>query len=153
MSELPSEIDPDWDTELHLSLTPSMIIDTMFYTADTVHTGHESCIDPSLVLVDIVATDERSDTNYCRFVEQRYTDENENDGTWQDWAVELSLAGTFITAHWRIQVPGSPADWEWGVKEAEKAFKAAAILIGRRVRSAIAVEEPTYPPPPTRTRH
>jgi len=153
VNELTPDIDPDWDMELYISLTPSMIIDTMFYTADTVHTGVESCIDPALVLVDIIANDERSDSNYCRFVEQRYTEEDDGEGTWQDWAVELSLQGTLITAHWRMQLPGSPADWEWGAREAEKAFQAAALLVGRRVRRAIAVEEPTYAPPPTRTRH
>ncbi len=153
MSDLTPDIDPDWDVELFLSFSPSVIIDTMFYTADTVHTGTESCIDSTLVLVDIVANDERSESNYCRFVEQRYTEEDDGEGTWQDWTVELSLQGTFVTAHWRMQLPGSPADWEWGAKEAEKAFKAAALLVGRRVRNAIAVEEPTYSAPPTRTRH
>ena len=152
MSELDTDIDPDWDVELSVTLSPSMIIDTAFYTADAVHTGTESCIDSSLVIVDIVASDERSE-NYCRFVEQRYTEDDDGEATWQDWTVELCIQSTYITGHWRMQLPGSPADWEWGAKEAEKAFRAAALLVGRRVRRAIAVEEATYMPPPPRTRH
>lgn len=152
MSELTQDFEPDWDVELSVSLSPSMIIESIFYTADTVHTGTESCVDPNLVIVDIVANDERNG-NYCRFIEQRYTEEEEADVTWQDWTVELCLQRTFITAHWRMQIPGSPADWEWGAKEAERAFRGATLLVGRRVRKAIAVDEPSYGPSPTRTRH
>ena len=41
MSELTPEFEPDWDIELSVTLSPSMIIETVFYTADTVHTGTE----------------------------------------------------------------------------------------------------------------
>lgn len=152
MSELTPEFEPDWDIELSVTLSPSMIIETVFYTADTVHTGTESCVDSSLVILDIVADDENSD-NYCRFVEQRFTEDEGDEETWQDWTVELRIQTTYIAAHWRMQLPGSPADWEWGAKEAEKAFKGAAVLVGRRIRRAIAVEEPAYTLSPPRTRH
>jgi hypothetical protein len=152
VSELSPEIDPEWDIELSISTSPTVIIDAVFYTADSVHAGAETCIDADLILFELVANDERSE-NYCRLVEQRYTEDEGDEVTWQDWAVELRIQGTFVTGHWRVQLPGSPSDWEWSGKEAEKAFSAASLLMGRRVRKAIAVEESTYAPPPSLTRH
>ncbi|MEM7250015.1 MAG: hypothetical protein AAF493_01240 [Pseudomonadota bacterium] len=152
MDILTSELEPEWDVPLRITLTPGAIIETMFATADTVHTGTESCIDPDLIIIDITAADDHND-NYCRYVEQRYVEDERPDITWQDWTIELKLDGIYILAHWRAQVTGSPADWDWCAAEAEKAFTFAAMLVGKRVRRGIVVEHPTYGTRAPRVQH
>ena len=48
---------------------------------------------------------------------------------------------------------GSLAHWEWCVAEAEKAFTKACILVGKRIRSGLVVEEPPQAQVPSRTHH
>ena len=152
MSEYEEAMEPEWDTPLTVTVTPGAIIDTVFATADAVHTGYESCIEAKLVVVDITAHDEASE-NYCRYVEQEYVEDDDPEITWHDWTVELSIEGTFVAAHWRVQVTGSPSDWDWCASEAEKAFTNASVLVGKRVRRGIVVDDASYGPRPPRTHH
>ena len=111
MSDFETEIEPEWDSPVVLEVTPRAIIECVFWNADAVHTGYESCIEPKLVIVDTIAHDDNSD-NYCRYVEQEYMEEETTEETtWHDWTVELKLGEVFVVAHWRVLVGGSPADW------------------------------------------
>jgi lysozyme family protein len=132
--------EPDWDTPLSLTLTPALLIHALFATANTVHTGWSSCVDNELVLNDLVSMDDNSG-NYCRIVEQEYLEEDGDETVWHDWAVELRLGTVLITGHWQIQTTTSPMDWEWCAKQAEDAFEKACVLLGRRVRRGVGVEE------------
>jgi len=153
MTETDVQTDPDWDTPLEISVTPAGIIYSLFTTAEAVHTGWESCIDPTLVVAELNALDDLGD-NHCRLVEQEYLDEERTDITWHDWTVELKLAGTFISAHWRAQVSAVPFDWDWCLRSAEEAFSRACLLVGKPVRRALAIEEgATTPMAPGRTHH
>jgi len=133
--------DPDWDTPLSITLTPALLINVLFATANSVHTGWTSCVDNELVLNDLVTMDENNG-NYCRMVEQEYLEETGDDTAWHDWAVELRLGNVIITGHWQIQTTTSPMDWEWCAKQAEDAFEKACVLLGRRLRRGVGVEEP-----------
>ena len=144
--------EPDYDTPLSVTLTPAAIMDAVFATADQVHTGWESCVDPALVVADMTVADEAAG-NYCRLVEQSYTEDDAPDVTWHDWAVELRLGETFVTAHWRAQAGESPSDWDGCAAEAENAFARACVLLGKRVRRGLIVDEPLRAPRPARTHH
>ena len=146
--------DPDWDTPLQLATTPALLIHALFGTASTVHTGWESCVDNQLALSELTTVDELSG-NYCRLVEQEYEeDDKEETVVWHDWAVELRLGNVFITGHWQMQLTGSPMDWEWCSREAEKAFDKACVLLGKRTRRGLGVEEPDLgTQPPKQQRH
>ncbi len=75
---------------------------------------------------DTIAHEDNGD-NYCRYVEQEYVeDEATEDTIWHDWTVELKLGETFVVAHWRAQVGGSPSEWDWCERESEKAFAVAS---------------------------
>jgi lysozyme family protein len=141
--------EPDWDTPLTLTLTPGLLIHALFGTANTVHTGWESCVDNELALNDLVSMDDSSG-NYCRIVEQEYMEEGDSDVVWHDWAVELRLGSVIVTGHWQIQTTTSPMDWEWCARQAEDAFEKACVLLGRRVRRGVGVEEPDVDNPAAR---
>lgn len=144
--------EPDHDGPLTVTLTPAAIMDAIFATAEQVHTGWESCIDPALVVADMTVVDDASG-NHCRLAEQSYSEDEAPDVNWHDWAVELKLADTYVTAHWRTQEDASPADGEWCAAEAENAFTRACVLLGKRVRRGLVVEEPVRAPRPARTHH
>ncbi len=144
--------EPDWDTPLTITLTPEAIIYALFSSADTVHTGWESCVDRSLIVSEITAVDEQSD-NHCRLVGQEYVEDEAPDVTWHDWAVELKLGEIYVTAHWHSQENASPSDWDWSAQEAETAFSSACLLIGKRVRRGLVVEEPSRALRTPRTHH
>ena len=146
------DMDPDWDTPLSLTLTPATIIDTVFGTAESVHTGDDSCVDQSLVVNETTAIDEQNE-NYCRFVEQEYVEEADPDATWHDWTVEICIDKVMVAGHWRIPVNGSPSDWEWCAVQAEQAFVTACVLVGKRVRRGITIDQPRAAPRPSRTQH
>jgi len=63
--------EPDWEVPLTVTITPASIIDTVFASAFSVHTGVESCVNNELAVVDIVAPDENGG-NFSRYVEQEY---------------------------------------------------------------------------------
>jgi hypothetical protein len=91
--------------------------------------------------------------NYCRLVEQAYAEDEQPDVTWHDWAVELRLGEVYVTAHWRTEEDASPSDWEWCALQAEEAFSRACVLLGKRVRRGLVVDEPVRAPKPARTHH
>ena len=144
---------PDWDKPMTISVTPGDLIHALFTTASDVHTGWSSCIDNALITSDLTALDDRSG-NYARLAEQEFSDEESPDILWHDWTVEIQLAEVLVTAHWAIQVTAPPLDWDWCAREAEKAFEKAAVIVGKRVRRSVVVEEnPDAPPPPDRRHH
>jgi hypothetical protein len=145
--------DPDWDSPLTLTLTPAMLIHSLFPMAQQVHTGNESCINPELVVNELLALDERTG-NRARLVEQEYLEEG-GDTAIHDWAVEIRIGKVWITAHWQQPVTVSPLEWEWCAKQAEQAFRRACVLFGKQVRRGLVVlEEPAaVPPEPPQRRH
>ncbi len=152
MTEANSPNEPDWDTPLELSLTPALIIHALFPSAESVHTGWRTCVDAGLVVSDLSAMDERTG-NYCRLAEQEFVEDGEEEVVWHDWAVELRLGELLIAGHWYVQANGPAMEWEWCAREAESAFDKACVLLGRRVRRAIAVEELGMQTPPPKGRH
>ena len=145
--------DPDWHASLTLPFTPNTITHALFYSATAVHTGWTSCINKDLVLADLYAVDDPTG-NYCRLAEQEFTEEGEDDVIWHDWTVELRIAGIYVAGHWQIQSTASMIDWEWCAKEAETAFERGCVLMGKRVRRSLVVEEaPPATPAPKRTAH
>ena len=142
---------PDWDQPVTLSLVPSDLINALFVTANSVHTGRSSCVEKSLVVGDTAAMDERTG-NYVRLAELEFTDEDDNDVTWHDWTVEILLGDVMVTGHWQIQLTAAPLDWEWCAREAESAFEKAALLVGKRVRRTLTVDRGPEPAQPA-TRH
>jgi len=143
---------PAWDKPVTLSVSPGDIINVLFATAASVHTGWTSCIEQSLTVSDISAMDDRSG-NYARLAEQEFTDEEQAGVNWHDWTVEILLGNVFITGHWQVQVTASPLDWEWCAREAEAAFEKAALLVGRRVGRTMMVEAGTNVPQPRERHH
>ena len=129
----------EWHGELKLRLTPVHLAHSMFYSARQVHTGRQSCIEPQCVVFELNAADAGSG-HHVRFVEQEYASEEE-DGFWHDWTVEVCIGDLYITAHWQVPMDVGPADWDWCLREAEKAFERACLLLGKRVRKGMVVEE------------
>lgn len=145
--------DPEWDAPLELRLTPAAIIHALFATADSVHTGWESCIDNSLVVEDLNVSDEGG-RNHCRLARQGYVEQEEPEENWTDWTVEIRLGEVYLVAHWRTRESSVPADLDWCSKEAERAFANACVLVGKRVRRGLVVEDPPRAKErPSRTHH
>lgn len=146
--------DPDWDSPLNLTLTPSMLIHSLFFMAQQVHTGEESCVTPDFVVNELLALDERTG-NHARLVEQEYVEEGTDDTVVHDWAVEIRIDKVWITAHWQQPVTVSPLEWEWCARQAEQAFSRACVLFGKQVRSGLVVldEQAVAPPEPELRRH
>ena len=142
---------PDWDQPVTLSIVPFDLINALFVTANSVHTGWSSCVEKALVVNDTAAMDERTG-NYVRLAEQELTDEEDSDVTWHDWTVEILLGDVMVTGHWQIQLTAAPLDWEWCAREAESAFEKAALLVGKRVRRTLTVDRGPEPAQPA-TRH
>ena len=138
-----SSFEPDWDIPLTVTVTAASVIDTVFATAFSVHTGTESCINVELAVVDIVAPDDNGG-NFSRYVEQEYAEDSDPEAMWHDWTVELKIDTTFVVGHWWTRASGSPADWEWCAKEAEQAFRQAALFVGKRVRKGLVVEHTSW---------
>ena len=144
--------EPDWATPLEISLTADEAIHALFTTAESVHTGWESCIDSKFVIHEINAVHDNGES-HCRFVEQEYIEEELPDVTWHDWVVELKLADIYLTAHWRTAKNDNPADWEWCLREAQDAFRVCCIFIGKKVRNAVYVEPTIRSQQGARTHH
>lgn len=148
-------MDPDWDDELNLAVSPRGIIHALFGSASTVHTGWESCADQAAVLAEVHTAD-ASGSAYCRLVEQEFVDEDDPGGSaWHDWMVEVVINEVFISAHWQVPVDAPPMEWEWCANECEKAFTGACVLFGKRVRRGLGIEElpSDSPPKEPQTRH
>lgn len=152
MNDQHDEQDPDWDIPLSLTLTPAMLIHSLFAMAQQVHSGRESCIGQEFVVNELLALDERNG-NHVRLVEQEYVEDGGDDTLWHDWAVEIRIGDVWVTAHWQQPVNVSPLEWEWSGQQAENAFRQACVLIGKQVRPGLVViDEPGSgtPMPPAR---
>lgn len=154
MNQEPSEHqetgEPDWETPLSLHTTPALLIHALMGTASAVHTGWSSCVDDNLALSNLIAMDDGAG-NYVRLVEQEFVEDGKPDTVWHDWTLELRIGTVLTTGHWQFEVSAHPSDWEWNAREARRAFERACVLIGRRVRPALAVEEPLQSEPVPRT--
>lgn len=138
-----SEIDssePDWDTPLALTITPGMIIHALMGTATAAHTGWSSCIDDALVLSDQVAMDDRTG-HYIRLVEQEFVEEDQPGTLWHDWSLEVRIGSVLTIGHWQFPASAHPLEWDWHTREAARAFERACVLLGRRVRRTVSVED------------
>ncbi|ADC62572.1 hypothetical protein [Allochromatium vinosum] len=144
--------EPDWDTPLSLTLTPGLLFHALMSTASAVHTGWSSCIDDSLVLTNQVAMDDQAG-HYVRLVEQEFVEDDRPDMVWHDWTLEVRIGSVLITGHWQFPATSHPSEWDWNAREAERAFERACVLIGRRVRRSIQVEEPILEDMPRARRH
>jgi hypothetical protein len=145
--------EPDWETPLTLTTTPALLIHALMGTASAVHTGWSSCVDDTLVQSDLVAMDDRAG-NYVRLVEQEFVEDGKPDLVWHDWTLEVRVGAVLTTGHWQFEVTAHPSDWDWNAREARRAFERACVLLGRRVRPALAVEDPVPTEPvPRASRH
>ena len=144
--------EPDWDTPLSLMLTPGLLIHALMSTASAVHTGWSSCIDDTLVLTNQVAMDDQAG-HYVRLVEQEFVEDDRPDMVWHDWTLEVRIGSVLTTGHWQFPATSHPSEWDWNAREAERAFERACVLIGRRVRRGIQVEEPILEDMPRARRH
>jgi hypothetical protein len=141
---------PDWETPLSLTLTPALLIHSLMGTASAVHTGWQSCLDEALVLANLVAMDDRIG-NYVRLAEQEFVEDGKPEQVWHDWTLEVRIGSVLTTGHWQLEVSAHPSEWDWNAGEARRAFERACVLLGRRVRPALAVEDPTPAEPVPRT--
>lgn len=133
--------EPDWDTPLPLTLTPALIIHAIMGTASAVHTGWSSCVDESLVVSNVVSMEDRTG-HYIRLAEQEFVEDDQPDTIWHDWTLEIRIGSILTTGHWQIPVSAHPSEWDWSAREARRAFECACLLVGRRVRQTLTVEEP-----------
>jgi hypothetical protein len=154
MSKEQDTSEPDWDSPLVFRLTPAQLIHALMATASAVHTGWSSCIDDKLVLSGQVSMDD-STGDYIRLAEQEFYEEEDPEVVWHDWTIEICIGNVLTTGHWQVPVSSPPMDWEWSAGEAEKAFDRACLLLGRRVRRGLVVDEPppSEQPPPRIHRH
>ncbi|AUB84011.1 hypothetical protein [Candidatus Thiodictyon syntrophicum] len=145
--------EPDWETPLSLSTTPALLIHALMGSASAVHTGWASCVDETLALSNVLAMDD-SAGNYVRLVEQEFVEDGKPDQVWHDWTLEVRIGSVLTTGHWQLEAGAHPSDWDWNAREARRAFERACVLIGRRVRETLAVEEPERADPiPRASRH
>ena len=152
MNNPDSSVDPDWDTPLTITLTPDAIMRHLFTTAESVHTGWDSCVEHNLIVGETTALDEDSG-NYCRLVEQEYLEDQEPEITWHDWVVVVKLGEVCLSAHWRARNQDSPAEWDWCTREAEQAFSAGCLLVGKRARRGWIIEGSAEQGRAPRTQH
>ncbi len=150
MSKDEDGAEPDWETPLSLTLTPALLIHSLMDTASAVHTGWTSCLDESLILSNLVAMDDRAG-NYVRLAEQEFVEDGKQEPVWHDWTLEVRIGTLLTTGHWQIEVSAHPQEWDWSAREARRAFERACVLVGRRVRPSLAVEEPAPAEPVPRT--
>jgi hypothetical protein len=145
--------EPDWESPLHLKLTPALLIHALMGTASAVHTGWSSCIDENLVVSSVVSMDDGAGS-YVRLAEQEFYEEDP-EVVWHDWTLEIRVGSVLTTGHWQVPVSAPPMEWEWQARESERAFERACLLVGRRVRRGLVVEEPAPSEqlPPRSSRH
>jgi hypothetical protein len=152
-TDLAASPDPDLDSPLTLTLTPELIVHAVMESASAVHTGWESCVDDEALLAQVQAMDDTGD-KAVRLVEQEFADEQDNDAVWHDWTVEVRIGRIYILGHWQLRTNAPPLDWEWNQRAAERAFERACVLLGRRTRRGLMIDEPIPRElPPRSSRH
>jgi len=146
--------EPGWDSPLRLELTPALLIHALMATASAVHTGWSTCIEENLVVSGVISMDDAAG-NYVRLVEQEFYEDEDPEVVWHDWTLEIRIGNVLTTGHWQVPVSAPPMEWEWQAREAEKAFGRACLLVGRRARRGLVVEEPAPSEqlPPRSSRH
>ncbi|TVQ91504.1 MAG: hypothetical protein EA400_04850 [Chromatiaceae bacterium] len=145
--------DPDWDSPLRVRLTPELIVHALMENASAVHTGWQSCVDEENAVLQAQAVDDSGD-NAVRLVEQEFADEQDPEAGWHDWTLEVRIGKIITTGHWQLRTNAPPLDWEWHAEAAARAFERACVLLGRRVRRGLLVEEPMPRDlPPRSSRH
>ncbi|MCF7990615.1 MAG: hypothetical protein K9M02_09240 [Thiohalocapsa sp.] len=145
--------DPDWDMPLQLKLTPELLVHALMDNASAVHTGWESCVDEDALISQVVVMDDAGN-NAIRLVEQEFADEEEAGAVWHDWTVEIRIGRVITAGHFSVRANAAPLDWEWHAREAERTFERACVLLGRRVRRGLVIEEPMPRElPPRASRH
>ena len=153
IDELDTTPDPDWDSPLRLELTPELIVHAIMDSASAVHTGWQSCIDEVAQVDQLQVLDDRG-ANLVRLVEQEFAEEADSEAVWHDWALEVRIGKVIVTGHWQVRTNAAALDWEWHERAAEEAFARACVLLGRRVRRGLVVEEPMPRDlPPRASRH
>lgn len=153
MPDFDTGTDPDWDSPLDFRLTPELLVHAVMETASAVHTGWDSCVDEDAVLSQIAAMDDSGERS-VRLVEQQFADDEDSSETWHDWAVEVRAGGVLVVGHWQVRSTSAPLDWEWAAAAAERSFERACVLVGRRVRRGLVVDEPLPRElPPRSSRH
>jgi len=145
--------DPDWDSPLSFQLTPELLAHAVMQTASAVHTGWDSCVDEAAILTQIVALGDQGDAS-VRLLEQELADEEDAAETWHDWTLEVRVGRLLTVGHWQVRSKSAMLDWEWSAAAAERAFELACVLLGKRVRRGLVVEEPMPRDlPPHSSRH
>jgi hypothetical protein len=145
--------DPDWDMPMTLRLTPSLLVHALMEHASGVHTGWESCVDETALVSELVVMDDSGGAS-VRLVEQQFADEEDSDVVWQDWAVEVRIGRVVTTGHFSVRSNAPALDWNWHLQEAERAFDRACVLVGRKVRRGLVIDEPLPRElPPRASRH
>lgn len=153
LDDLTTAPEPDWDSPLRLQLTPELIVHAVMDNASAVHTGWQSCVEESVVLDQMQVIDDTG-ANAIRLVEQEFADEEEPETAWHDWTLEVRIGKVIVTGHWQVRTNAPPLDWEWHARAAERAFERACVLLGRRARRGLVVEEPMPRDlPPRASRH
>lgn len=137
---------------MSLTITPGLLIHALMSTASAVHTGWSSCIDDTLVLSNQIAMDDQAG-HYVRLVEQEFVEDDQPGTVWHDWTLEIRIGSVLTTGHWQFPATSHPSEWDWNTREAERAFERACLLIGRRTRRGILVEEPVLEDIPRARRH
>jgi hypothetical protein len=152
-TDLDDAPDPDWDIPLRLKLTPELVVHAVMDSASAVHTGWQSCVDETVVISQMVAMDDTGD-NAVRLVEQEFADEQDAEAAWHDWTVEVRIGKVYTIGHWQLRTNAAQLDWEWHARAAEQAFERACVLVGRRVRRGLVIDEPMPRDlPPRSSRH
>jgi hypothetical protein len=65
----------------------------------------------------------------------------------------VRIGDVLVTGHWQIQVNAPPMEWDWCARAAESSFDKACVLVGKRTRRGIVIDEgdPQTPPQKPRT--
>jgi hypothetical protein len=66
----------------------------------------------------------------------------------------VRIGKVYTIGHWQLRTNAAQLDWEWHARAAEQAFERACVLVGRRVRRGLVIDEPMPRDlPPRSSRH
>ena len=155
MSDYETAMEPEWDAPIGLEVTPRAIIECVFWNADAVHTGYESCIESETRDRGIQSpTTTTATTTVATSNRSTWKTRPPEETTWHDWTVELKLGEVFVVAHWRVLVGGSPTLTGTGASGSRRRRSPiASVLVSKRVRKYTVVDTSSFGPRPPRTHH